>query len=328
LKILVTGGAGFIGSNLVRKLLAMHHTVWTIDDLSTGSRDYLLDVMNHPDHTFVQGSVLDRQLMQSLAERVDVIFHLSAVLGVKNTVEDPLKVIEGNIDGTRIVLELAAAKKNKVIFASTSEVYGKNSELPFREDSDRVYGTTSIHRWCYATAKSLDEHLCLAYAQRGLPVTILRYFNAYGPGQTNSQYGMVVPRFITAALRGKPLEVYGDGSQSRCFTYIDDTVQGTVNAMQEQANGLIFNIGSDQPITIMRLAERIVRMTGSASEIRVKPYAEAYGPGYEDMPARMPDLTRSRAILDYQPMVGLESGLERTIAWYRRQLHKSIAKEG
>ncbi len=323
LKLLVTGGAGFIGSNLVKRLLAMQHDVWTIDDLSTGSRNYLQDVMNHPRHTFVQGSVLDKQLMQPLVERVDAVYHLSAVLGVKNTVDNPLKVIEGNIDGTRVVLELAHANKRKVVFASTSEVYGKNSELPFREDSDRVYGTSAIHRWCYATAKSLDEHLCLAYAQLGLPVTILRYFNAYGPGQTNSQYGMVVPRFITAALAGKPLEVYGDGSQSRCFTYIDDTVQGTVNALRESANGLIFNIGSNRPITIRQLAELVVRMTGSASAIRIKPYEEAYGPGYEDMPARMPDLTRSRAILGYEPQVSLETGLERTIIWYRQQLHQS-----
>lgn len=318
--ILVTGGAGFIGSNLVKKLLSMNHRVWSLDNLSTGSLTFLNEVLHHPNHRFIEGTVLNRDLMKTLIQQTDVVFHLSAVLGVKNTVENPLKVIEGNIDGTRNVLELAYEMGRKVIFASTSEVYGKNRDLPFREDSDRVYGSTSIHRWCYATAKSLDEHMCLGYAQKGLPVTILRYFNAYGPGQTNSQYGMVVPRFIMAALEGRPLEVYGDGSQSRCFTFIDDTVQGTVQALSSKADGLIFNIGSEQSITIKQLAELVIRMTGSPSEILIKPYDEAYGPGYEDMPARKPDLTRSKGILGYDPQVGIDLGLERTIEWYRQEL--------
>ncbi|MFC4765828.1 NAD-dependent epimerase/dehydratase family protein [Effusibacillus consociatus] len=318
MKILVTGGAGFIGSHLVERLLQLGHQVWTLDDLSTGKPDFLNNVKHHPEHTFVHDSVLNRNVLQELIDRSDVIFHLAAILGVKNTVENPLKVIEGNIDGTRNVLELAYQKRVKVIFASTSEIYGKNENLPFKEDSNRVLGAPSVHRWCYATAKAIDEHLCFAYAEKGLPITVVRYFNAYGPRQTSSQYGGVVPRFIRAALNNHPIEVYGDGTQSRCFTYIQDTVAGTLAAMDRQANGLAFNIGSDRPITIRSLASTIRELTGSSSPIVQVPYEKAYGPGYEDMPARIPDLTRSKMVLGYSPTVGLEDGLKKTIEWYRQ----------
>lgn len=316
MNILVTGGAGFIGSHLAERLLDQGHRVWILDDFSTGRREYLAQSV-HPGLTIVQGSVTDRRLLKELVEQVEVIFHLAAVLGVKNTVDDPLKVIEGNIDGTRNVLESAFSRRIKVVFTSTSEVYGKNNNLPFRETGDRVYGASSVHRWCYATAKSLDEHMCFAYADKGLPVAVIRYFNAYGPRQTNSQYGGVVARFIRAALRGEPLEVYGGGLQSRCFTFVDDTVAGTVAALSPRADGLAFNIGSDTLISIRELAERIIRISGSTSAIVYKTYEEAYGPGYEDMPARTPDLSRSRAILGYAPSVPLDEGLKRTIDWYR-----------
>ncbi|WP_282943033.1 NAD-dependent epimerase/dehydratase family protein [Paenibacillus sp. RC67] len=317
MRILVTGGAGFIGSNLVRSLLAKGHNVATMDDLSTGSTQFLQDVLTHDRHTFIQESVLNRHELQRWMDQADVVYHMAAVLGVKNTVDNPIKVIEGNIDGTRNVLELAYPRGIKVIFASTSEIYGKNTIVPFLETSDRVYGSSSVNRWCYATAKSLDEHMCFGYAQKGLRVTVLRYFNAYGPGQTNSQYGMVVPRFIRAALQGTPLEVYGDGSQSRCFTYVDDTVLGTISAMRKEADGLAFNIGSNSPTTILELARMIVQLTGSNSPIRFKQYQEAYGPGYEDMPIRIPDLTRSNSVLNFQPKVALKEGLIKTITWYR-----------
>ncbi|MFF2479864.1 NAD-dependent epimerase/dehydratase family protein [Paenibacillus sp. NPDC058071] len=319
MKIVVTGGAGFIGSHLVDRLLGAGHTVWSIDDFSNGKREFLAQHASNNRHTLIEGSVTDRGLMKNWIDKADVIFHLAAVLGVKNTVEDPLKVIEGNIDGTRNVLELAYPRQAKVIFASTSEIYGKNSELPFHELSGRFYGAPSVHRWCYATAKSLDEHMCFAYAKKGLPVTVLRYFNAYGPRQTNSQYGGVIARFIKAALNGEPLEVYGDGTQSRCFTYVDDSVSGTVAALSPNANDQAFNIGTNRSITIRELAQLIVSSADSASPIISKTYDEAYGPGYEDMPAREPDLTRAGAVLSYQPSVLLEDGIRKTIEWYRNR---------
>lgn len=320
MKILVTGGAGFIGSHLVERLLAEGHEVWTIDDLSTGRKAFLDAVLAHPRHHFRQGTVLDRELLQETMEQVDLIYHLAAVLGVKNCVENPLLVIRGNLDGTRNVLELAYPQRKKVIFASTSEVYGKNSRLPFREDDDRILGSTAIHRWCYATAKALDEHLCLAYAKQGLPVTVLRYFNAYGPRATATAYGGVIPRFIAAALRGEPLEVYGSGEQTRCFTYIADTVEGTYRAMSAKANGLVVNIGNNQPQSIMETARLVKQLTGSASPIITVPYEQAYGQGYEDMMQRQPDLTRAWQLLAYQPKVDFRTGLTRTIEWYRQQL--------
>jgi len=316
--ILVTGGAGFIGSHLVERLLAEGHRVATLDDLSTGRAEFMQGWANHPNHTFLQGSVVDRQTVERAMKEAEVVYHLAAVLGVKNTVEHPLKVIEGNIDGTRVVLETARRTGAKVVFASTSEIYGKNPNLPFREDADRVLGAPSVHRWCYATAKALDEHLCMAYADLGLAVTIIRFFNTYGPRQNGSQYGGVVSRFVRAALRGEPLEVYGDGSQTRCFTYVDDCVDGTMRAMDAKANGLAFNIGTDRAISVLELARLVKNLAGSQSPIVMKSYAEAYGPGYEDMPARMPDLTRARDALGYRPQVSLEEGLGRTIEWFRK----------
>ncbi|GAX91968.1 NAD-dependent epimerase/dehydratase family protein [Effusibacillus lacus] len=320
MKILVTGGAGFIGSHLVNRLLQIGHKVLTLDDLSNGKLEYLDRALTHNNHTFVHDTAADRDTVRKLVENCDAVFHLAAVLGVKNTVENPLKLMEVNIDGTRNVLEAAHKVRAKVVLASTSEIYGKNEKLPFKEDSDRVLGAPSIHRWCYSTAKAIDEHFAFAYAEKGLPVTVVRYFNAYGPGQTSSQYGGVVPRFIRAALNNEPIEVYGDGTQSRCFTYIQDTVSGTVAALGPRANGLAFNIGSDHPITIRDLAATIRQLTGSSSPIVYVPYDAAYGPGYEDMRARIPDLTRSKSVLGYKPTISLEEGLRRSIEWYRNNL--------
>ncbi|MNW53049.1 Bifunctional polymyxin resistance protein ArnA [compost metagenome] len=319
LKILVTGGAGFIGSHLVERLLALGHTVWTLDDISTGQLHFLHEATENNRHSMIQGSVTDKFLLRGLIERVDVIFHLAAVLGVKNTVENPLKVIEGNLDGTRNILELAYKNKAKVVFSSTSEIYGRNQSLPFHEDSDRVLGAPSIHRWCYATAKAIDEHLCFAYADKGLPVTIVRYFNAYGPRQTSSQYGGVIPRFIKAALQNDPIEVYHDGSQIRCFTYVSDTVEGTIGAISRSVNGRAFNIGSEHSVHILDLAQRIRHLTGSSSPIVFVPYEKAYGAGYEDMQVRIPDINRARSMLNYDPAVTLDEGLKLSIDWFRQQ---------
>ncbi|GAB7055256.1 MULTISPECIES: NAD-dependent epimerase/dehydratase family protein [Paenibacillus] len=324
MNILVTGGAGFIGSHLVERLIAAGHRLWTLDDMSAGQSGFLDKAAESGQHTMVHGSVTDKDLLRELMRHCDTVFHLAAVLGVKNTVENPLKVIEGNIDGTRNVLELAHEKKMKVVFASTSEIYGKNDNLPFREDSDRVLGSPSIHRWCYATAKAIDEHLCFAYAEMGLPVAVVRYFNAYGPRQVSSQYGGVVPRFIKAALTNSPIKVYGDGKQTRCFTYVGDTVAGTIAAMDSKADGLAFNLGSANPISILDLAHKIRDLAGSSSPILFESYEKAYGVGYEDMRARIPDLTRSKRILRYEPTVTLDEGLRLTIDWYRQQQDKAV----
>lgn len=322
MKILVTGGAGFIGSHLAERLVAAGHEVITLDNLSTGRISYMDSVIHHQSHTFVEGSAADRVLIQKLMKECDTVYHLAAMLGVKNTVENPLEVIEGNIDGTRVILETAFQERKKVIFSSTSEIYGKNNHLPFREDSDRVLGTPSIHRWCYATAKALDEHMCFAYASKGLPVTVIRYFNTYGPRQNSSQYGGVVSRFIRAALNNERMEVYGDGTQIRCFTSVHDCVAGTMKALDAKADGLVFNLGREQPISIMELAVKIRNLAGSSSPIVLKSYEEAYGPGYEDMPARIPDITRARTILGYDPKVSLDEGLAQTIEWFRQNSGK------
>jgi UDP-glucose 4-epimerase len=321
-KILVTGGAGFIGSHLVERLLRENHEVWALDDLSTGKRAFIDSLTAHPHMHFVEGSVLDRPLLKELVERVDVIYHLAAVLGVKNTVENPLKVIEGNIDGTKLVLELAFPAKKKVIFASTSEVYGKNARIPYSEDDDRILGSTATHRWSYATAKALDEHLCLAYAAKGMPVTIIRFFNTYGPRATATAYGGVIPRFITAAIRGEPLHVYGTGEQTRCFTFVDDAVEGIYRSLSPNVNGMVINIGNDKQITIKETAELIVRLTKSSSPIVNLTYEQAYGSGYEDMMKRQPNLKRANETLGYHPQVDLTEGLTRTIDWYRQELKR------
>lgn len=322
MKILVTGGAGFVGSHIVKRLIELNHAVITLDDLSTGKRAFLNEVINHPKHTFVNGSVLNRELLESLINQCDLIFHLAAVLGVKNTVENPLKVIEGNIDGTRNVLELAYPRKIKVIFSSTSEVYGKNDQLPFSEYSNRVLGPTTTHRWCYATAKALDEHLCFAYSHIGLPVTVVRYFNAYGPRATASQYGGVIPKFITAALKREPLTVYGDGKQTRCFTYIDDMVTGTLSCIDHKYNNEVFNIGKDQVISINELAEKIKFLSNSTSPIIHIPYKTAYGEGYEDTPNRIPDITKSNKLLGFYPAIDIDEGLRKTLAWYKAEIER------
>ncbi|NMD72087.1 NAD-dependent epimerase/dehydratase family protein [Bacillus sp. DNRA2] len=321
MRALVTGGAGFIGSHLVEQLLNQGYKVITLDDLSTGKLRYLNNIIDHPHHIFVQGSALDRALLRDLIEECDVIFHMAAVLGVKNTVDNPLKVIEGNIDSTRNVLELAFPRKKKVIFASTSEIYGKNEELPFAEDnSSRVLGPTHIHRWCYATAKALDEHLCFAYGEKGLPVTVVRYFNTYGPRQNGTQYGQVIPKFIKAALKNEPITIYGDGEQSRCFTFIDDTVIGTIACIDAKTNQQVFNIGIDQVTTINELALKIKVLSNSSSEITYIPYSQAYGQGYEDMQKRVPNILKAKQMLNYNPSVKLADGLMRTIEWYRDDL--------
>lgn len=320
--ILITGGAGFIGSHLAEHLLKKDYHVTVVDNLSNGTTDYLQTALNHPAFTYHEGSVLDRELMDTLIKNNDIIYHMAAVLGVKNTVDDPLKVIEGNIDGTRVILESAYRYHKKVIFASTSEIYGKNPQLPYNETSERVLGEPSIHRWCYATAKALDEHICFAYAKKGLPVTVVRFFNVYGPRQTYSAYGGVIPIFITKALTNQAIPIYGDGEQLRSFGYIDDVVLGLEKAISPVADNHAFNLGACEPITIHKLAEKIKKLTASDSDLIYIPYDKAYGKGFEDIPARIPSLEKAKHILNYLPAASLETGLLQTIAWYKDELAK------
>lgn len=321
MKIVVTGGAGFIGSHLVDQLVKEGHDVISIDDLSNGNMDFHESVKHFPNFRFVRGSVLNKESVKPFVQNCDVIFHLAAVLGVKNTVENPLKVIEGNIEGTKNIMELADLYQKKVVFASTSEVYGKNADLPFSEDASRVLGPTTTHRWCYATAKALDEHLCFAYGQRGVPVTVVRYFNVYGPRATATQYGGVIPRFITAALKNEPITVYGTGEQTRCFTFKDDAVKGTILCMDQAHNNQVFNIGTEHEISINKLAGLIKELTNSSSPIVHIPYEKAYGQGYEDSPKRVPDLTKARTVLGYKPDTDILDGIKQTILWYRENYH-------
>lgn len=322
-KILITGGAGFIGSHLTEYLLEKGYQVTVIDDLSNGSADYLRDASKQPNFNYYEGTVIDQVLMESLIKENDVIYHLAAVLGVKNTVDDPLKVIEGNIDGTRVILEIAYKHGKKVIFASTSEIYGKNTELPYTEQSSRVLGDPSIHRWCYATAKALDEHMCFAYAKKGLPVTVVRFFNAFGPRQDHSAYGGVIPIFIKKALMNEKLPIHGNGNQLRCFGFIQDIVKGLEAAMHPSANNKAFNLGATEKITILDLAKKIIALTGNKTEYEFIPYEIAYGDGYEDIPARIPSLDKANKILGYESKTSLEEGLIKTIKWYESKLLES-----
>ncbi|GGJ06548.1 UDP-glucose 4-epimerase [Alicyclobacillus cellulosilyticus] len=317
--ILVTGGAGFLGSHLTDRLLAAGHRVTVLDDFSSGRLAFLTRALRHPQFRLVEGSVLNERLVAQLVRDHDAVFHFAAVLGVRCCVEDPVRVLEGNATGTRHVAAACHEFGRKLVFASTSEVYGKNPSVPFAEDADRVLGPATVHRWCYATAKALGEHLCFGYAKRGLRVTVLRYFNVYGPRAVATPYAGVIPVMIARALAGRPVVVHGDGSQTRCFTHVADAVRATEAALSPAADGMAINVGGREEVSIRRLAETIVRLSGSASPIIHVSYEAAFGPGFEDTPRRVPDVTRLGAVLGCAPAVPLSQGLTDTIAWHRAQ---------
>jgi UDP-glucose 4-epimerase len=321
LKILVTGGAGFIGAHLAEALLASDHAVVVVDDFSTGSMRNIQHLL--ADHRFqlVRGSVCDQSLMTALVERTDAIFHLAAAVGVQLIVRHPVHTISTNIHGTEVILELANAFRRKIVIASTSEVYGKSDQIPFQEDADVVLGSTRFSRWSYACSKMIDEFLALAYYQEyGLPAIICRFFNTIGVRQTG-EYGMVVPRFVRKALRNEPLEIYGTGNQSRCFCNVADVVRALTRLLDcQSALGEVVNLGSDESITIKDLADKIVSMTGSTSELRYISYDKAYGQPFDDMLSRMPDLTKARRLIDYQPRYSLAETLQQVIDFERLHL--------
>jgi UDP-glucose 4-epimerase len=318
MKALITGGAGFVGSHLAEALLARGDTVYLLDNLSTGSIENIEHLKADQRFHYTIDSVMNEPVTAELIDRVDVVYHLAAAVGVKLIVESPVNTIETNVHGTEMVLKLANKKKKKVIIASTSEVYGKNDDVPFREESDLVLGPTTKGRWSYACSKAIDEFLALAYwKEKRLPVVITRLFNTVGPRQTG-RYGMVIPNFVKQALLGHPLTVFGSGRQSRCFTFVSDVVEVLIKLADEPAAvGQVFNVGNDhEEVTIMDLARRVRERTGSKSEIVLVPYDQAYEEGFEDMPRRIPDLSKLRKLTGYEPRVHLDEILERVIAYF------------
>ena len=314
MRVLITGGAGFVGSHLADTLLAAGHDVGVLDNLSTGSIDNIEHLKGHPRFRYTIDAVENEPLLAEQIDRCDVVFHLAAAVGVKKIVEEPVHTIENNVHGTEVVLRHANKKKKLVVVASTSEVYGKSTDVPFREDADLVMGPTSKHRWAYACSKAIDEFLALAYwKEKKLPVIVIRLFNTVGPRQTG-QYGMVIPNFVRQALAGQPITVFGDGTQRRSFTYVGDVVDGLVRLMGEpKAVGQVFNIGNGGEISMRDLAEKIKEMTQSASPIVTIPYDQAYEAGFEDMPRRVPDISKIRALVGYEPKVQLDEILTRVI---------------
>ena len=315
MRILVTGGAGFIGSHLAEQLLDRGNEVWVLDDLSTGSLNNLKTFEHNPRFHFVKGSVTDAARVSELTANVDRIFHLAAAVGVRYVLEDPLRSLITNIRGTEVVLEAANVKRTKVILFSSSEVYGKGEKIPFAEDDDRVLGPTHKLRWAYACGKAVDECLAQSYWQRyKLPVVIVRCFNTCGPRQSGA-YGMVIPNMIARALRGEPIQVYGDGQQTRCFSAVGDVVRGVqMLADNDQAIGEVFNIGSEEEVTVLELAQRIREHTRSKSLITFVPYEQVYGDSFEDMRRRVPDLQKIRGVTGYRPEVSLDQLLQLTIS--------------
>ena len=319
MRALITGGAGFIGSHLAERLLRDGHEVAVLDNLSTGSIDNISHLKTTPGFSYAIDSVTNESLLAEMIDRSDVVFHLAAAVGVKLIVEQPVHTIETNVHGTEVVLKHANKKKKLVFIASTSEVYGKSTDVPFREGAELVLGATVKHRWAYACSKLIDEFLALAYwKERKLPVIIVRLFNTVGPRQTG-QYGMVLPTFVRQALAGHPITIFGDGKQTRSFTFVGDVVDALIKLTNEpRAIGGVFNVGNTDEVSIRELAERVKTLSGSQSTIQYVPYDEAYEAGFEDMPRRVPDISKIRALVGYEPKLELND-IIRTVIDYVRQ---------
>jgi UDP-glucose 4-epimerase len=322
MRYLITGGAGFIGSHLAERLLREGHSVAIIDNCSTGSLDNITHLINQPGFLYIIDTVTNHALLADLIAECDVVFHLAAAVGVKLIVQHPVRTIETNLKGTEAVLQCASAQKKKVLLTSSSEVYGKASKTPFSEQDDLVLGPTSKARWSYACAKAMDEFLALAYwKEEKLPVVIARLFNTVGPRQTD-RYGMVLPTFVRQALQGQPITVYGDGSQSRCFIHVGDTVEALVRLAQHpDAVGEVFNVGSDEEMTIEALARLVKDLTHSPAEICYVPYDKAYEEGFEDMSRRVPDLSKIRSLLGFYPTRSLRDIVQDVIEHFRREAY-------
>ena len=326
MRALITGGAGFVGSHLAERLLADGHDVLVLDNLSTGSIHNILHLKQTPGFSYVVDTVTNEPLLAEMIDQSDVVFHLAAAVGVKLIVEQPVHTLETNVHGTEVVLKHANKKKKLVFIASTSEVYGKSTDVPFREEADLVLGPSAKHRWAYACSKLIDEFLALAYwKEKRLPVVIVRLFNTVGPRQTG-QYGMVLPTFVRQALTGQPITVFGDGTQSRSFTYVGDVVDALARlAAEPRAIGDVFNIGGTDEVTMGDLAVRVKKMTNSESPIVHIPYDVAYEAGFEDMPRRVPDISKIQSLIGFTPKIGLDDIL-RSVVEHLRQHEKSIER--
>ena len=319
MKILITGGAGFIGSHLAENLLTQGHEVFVIDNLRTGKLSNIEKIQNHARLHLVVDTILDESVMNELVFKIDQIYHLAAAVGVRNIMDHPVETLDTNVKGTETVLRLANRFKKKVFIASTSEIYGKHVEHSLAEDDNRVMGTVKKRRWAYACSKTLDEFLALAYFdEKKMPVVIGRLFNTVGPRQTG-QYGMVLPTFVQSALLGKPITVYGDGTQSRSFTHVNDVVGAIIKLMDEPAaEGEIFNVGNDHEVTINGLARKVKEMTGSDSEIEYISYEKAYGPGFEDMERRCPNIEKIRKLIQFKPAFDLNAIVQSVIDYFKK----------
>ncbi len=318
MRTLITGGAGFIGSHLAEALLDTGHEVFLLDNLSTGSINNIIHLKGRPGFAYTIESITNEPVLAEHIDWCDVVVHLAAAVGVRLIVDAPVRTIETNVHGTEVVLKHAAKKGRLVVIASTSEVYGKSAAVPFREDADLVLGPTLKHRWAYACSKAIDEFLALAYwKEKKLPVVIIRLFNTVGPRQTG-RYGMVIPNFVQQGLSGRPITVYGDGKQSRSFAYVGDVVRGVLALVAEpRAVGGVFNLGNPEETTILALAERVKRLTGNRSEIVNVPYEQAYEAGFEDMPRRVPDISKIQALVGYEPRVSLDEILAKVVAHFQ-----------
>jgi UDP-glucose 4-epimerase len=315
MRFLITGGAGFLGSHLSDALLEQGHDVTILDSASDLKVRHQL---GNPKFRYVRDSILNREILEGLVGWCDVVYHLAAVVGVEHYVGDPYQVLNINVNGTQAVLQVAFKAHKKVVFSSTSEVYGKSSVVPFKEDGDRLLGSTRIDRWCYSTSKAIGEHFCFAFHKLGLPVVVVRYFNVYGPRLDQMDVGRVITIFLGQVLRGEPVTVIGDGRQTRSFTYVEDAIRATVEAgSKEDAVGEIINIGTDDEISIEELALMMVRLAGSRSSLVFVPQESVYGNSYEDIRRRVPDIQKMRRILGVSPQITLEEGLRRTIEWFR-----------
>jgi nucleoside-diphosphate-sugar epimerase len=319
MKILITGGSGFIGSHLVEKLLKLGHEISVIDNLSTGKFSNIKPFLKNPRFSYTIDTILNRKVLKKLIEQNDQIYHMAAAVGVKYIIDNPLQSLKVNITGTDNVLEFANEYKRKLLIASTSEIYGKSDQIPFKEDADRFLGSTHISRWSYSSSKAIDEFLALAYhREKRLPIVIVRCFNTVGPRQTG-QYGMVIPKFVKSALLNHPITIFGDGKQSRCFCDVDDVTDGMITLMdKKEAEGEIYNIGNDESISIEEVAHIVKEMTSSKSKIEYIKYEDAYEEGFEDMRRRVPDLTKIKNLIDYQPKHDLKDILTRIIDYFEK----------
>jgi UDP-glucose 4-epimerase len=330
LRYLITGGAGFIGSHLAERLLNRNDKVVLLDNLSTGSMENIRHLKSSENLQYHLDGIENKQLLAELVDDADVIVHFAAAVGVKLIVESPVRTIETNVNGTQLVLEAASKKKKLVLLASTSEVYGKNTQVPFREDADLVLGPTTKGRWSYAASKALDEFLAISYwKEKKQPVIVVRFFNTVGPRQTG-RYGMVLPNFVQRALKNEPIEVYGDGKQSRCFCDVRDTVEALTRLFSlERAIGEVINIGNTEEVTIEDLARQVKQRTGSSSSIEYIPYDKAYEPGFEDMMRRVPSIDKLDSLTGFRPQTTLTEIIDRVSAYYQQDgVHLANAAKG